>query len=172
MERWVTRAGISVRFAACAALLALVAAATAEQPAQRSNVVSIDFLRHPVAPRIRKLILRAIDAMDSGDHETAIAQLQETLSKYPESAPYVHNLLGIAYVKTDRFKAAVSSLEQAVALLPTDAMTHYNFGLALVCDGDYDRAAREIQRAVELDPGNRTMRARLNSLQAHNHSGN
>ena len=47
------------------------------------------------------------------------------------AAPYVHNLLGVEYVKTDRLDAAVSSFEQAVLWLLHDAMTHYNFGLAL-----------------------------------------
>jgi Flp pilus assembly protein TadD len=51
-----------------------------------------------------------------------------------------------------------------VFLLPHDAMTHYNFGLALICAGDRERARHEIQRAVELDPGDAAMRARLNSL--------
>jgi hypothetical protein len=36
-------------------------------------------------------------------------------------------------------------------------MVHYNFGLALVCAGDYDRAAQEVQRALELDAANGTV---------------
>ena len=51
-------------------------------------------------------------------------------------------------------------------------MTHYNFGLALVCAGDYDRAAREVRRAVELDPRNEQMRTRLNEILAHGRSDN
>jgi tetratricopeptide (TPR) repeat protein len=105
-----------------------------------------------------------MEKMESGDHQTAIEQLLEALTKYPDSAPYVHNLLGVEYVKTDRFKAAVSSFEQAVLLLPHDAMTHYNFGLALICAGDYDRAMQEVQRALELDPGNPIMQSRLQAL--------
>jgi Flp pilus assembly protein TadD len=46
-------------------------------------------------------------------------------------------------------------------------MTHYNFGLALVCAGDYRRAAQEVQRALELDPNNGAMRVRLNALGDH-----
>ena len=109
--------------------------------------------------------------MESGDHEMAIGQLLETLAKYPDSAPYVHNLLGVEYVKTDRFQAAVSSFEQAVMLLPHDAMTHYNFGLSLVCAGDYDRAEQEVRRALALDPKNAKMQARLDALR-HKRSGN
>jgi tetratricopeptide (TPR) repeat protein len=142
------------------------------RPGSGPTVVSVDVLRHRIAPRVEKMILRALEKMDAGDHETAIGQLLETLTKYPESAPYVHNLLGVEYVKTDRFQAAVSSFERAVALLPHDAMTHYNFGLALICTGDYDRAAQEIQRALELDPKNTRMQARLDALLEHRRSGN
>jgi Flp pilus assembly protein TadD len=141
-----------------------------------TDVVSADVLRHPITPKVRQLLLRAMEKIEAGDHETAIHELQETLTKYPDSAAYVHNLLGVEYVKTDRFKDAVSSFEQAVLLLPHDAMTHYNFGLALVCAGDYDRAAQEVQRALELDPrnteGNTKMRARLNALLEHKRSVN
>src|SRR5579862_3150914 len=92
-------------------------------------VISVDFLRHPVGAKVRRLILKAMAKMEAGDHEAAIGQLRETLTKYPDSAPYVHSLLGVEYVKTDRYQAATSSLEQAAVLLPHDATTHYNFGL-------------------------------------------
>jgi tetratricopeptide (TPR) repeat protein len=134
--------------------------------------VSVDVLRHPITGKVWQLLLRAMQKMESGDHETAIKQLRETLTKYPDSAAYVQNLLGVEYVKTDRFKDAVASFEQAVSLLPHDAMTHYNFGLALVCAGDYDRAAQEIQRALDLDPRNTKMQVRLNALLERKRSGN
>jgi Flp pilus assembly protein TadD len=137
-----------------------------------AQTVSVDLLRHPISPKVRTLLLQALEKMEAGDHETAIAQLRETLSKYPDSAPYVHNLLGVEYVKTDRFETAIHSFEQAVLLLPHDPMTHYNFGLALVCAGDYERATQEVQRALELDPNNPRMQARLNALLEHKRSGN
>jgi Flp pilus assembly protein TadD len=137
-----------------------------------AQTVSVDLLRHPISAKVRPLLLQAIEKMESGDHEAAIEQLQKTLEKYPDSAPYVHNLLGVEYVKTDRFETAIRSFEQAVLLLPHDAMTHYNFGLALVCAGDFERATQEVQRALELDPKNPRMQARLNALLERKHSVN
>jgi len=137
------------------------------KPGNGSAVVSVDILRHPVNAKLRKLLLSAIEKTDCGEHEAAIGQLLDILRKYPDSAPYVHNLLGVEYVKTGRFQTAVSSFEQAISWLPHDAMTHYNFGLALVCAGDYRRAAQEVQRALELDPSNGAMRERLNALGDH-----
>ncbi len=156
-----------------AALFVSTAFAASPEPELKPNngpaTVSVDLLRHPISAKVRQLLLSALHKMESGDHEAAIALLRKTLAKYPDSAPYVQNLLGVEYVKTDRFEAAVSSFEQAVLLLPHDAMTHYNFGLALVCAGDYDRAAQEIQRALELDPSNAQMQARLNALLEQSH---
>jgi tetratricopeptide (TPR) repeat protein len=140
--------------------------------AEGSAVIPVDVLRHPITARVRKILLSAMAKIDAGEHAPAIEQLQETLRKYPDSAPYVQNLLGAEYVRTDQLPAAISSFEHAVSLLPNDPMTHYNFGLALVCAGDYDRAARQVRRAVELDPRNEQMRARLSEILARSRSGN
>lgn len=134
------------------------------QPRDPPAIVSIDLLRHPITAKVRQLLFRVMVKMDAGDHETAIQQLRDMLAKYPDSAPYVYNLLGVEYVKTDRFGAAVKSFEQAALLLPHDAMTHYSLGLALVCAGDNNRAAQEVRRALELDPTNAKMQARLNAI--------
>jgi len=132
---------ISLRFSAF--VLSVVFAVSGGSAQIRSNispdagprpaVVNVDILRHPITPKVRHLIEKAMEKMESGEDEAAIEQLLETLAKYPESAAYVYNLLGVAYTKTDQVKAAVSSFEQAALLLPHDAMTHYYFGLALVC---------------------------------------
>ena len=145
-----------------AALVLSGAFAAAQESGQA--LVSVDLLRHPITPKVRQLLLSAMDKMESGDHETAIQQLLEMLTKYPDSAPYVHNLLGVEYVKTDRLQAAISSFEQAVLLLPHVAMAHYSFGLALICSGNYDRATQEVQRALELDPKNTQIQMRLTAL--------
>ena len=118
------------------------------------------------------MLLKAWEAMNVAKHEAAIKQLQETLAKYPDSAPYVHSLLGVEYLKTDRFKAAVSSFEQAVSLLPHDAWNHYNLGLSLACVGDLNRGEQEVRRALELDPKNASMQPLLGALVQRKHSGN
>ncbi len=165
---------ISRGFAAVVWSAAFAASGVSAQEAQANTqlsdapaVVSVDVLRHPVNAKVRQRILSALEKMESGDHAAAIRQLRETLTKYPDSAAYVQNLLGVEYVKTGRYQDAVGSFEQAASLLPHDAMTHYNFGLALVCAGDYDRAAQEVARAMELDRKNPIMQARLSALLEH-----
>lgn len=145
--------------------------ADAYPPAVKSrnapSVVSVDILRHPISGKVRRLVLRGMSRMNAGEYEDAISILESTLAKYPDSAAYVDNLLGVAYVKMDRYQEGVDVLEKAIALLPHDAMTHYNLGLALICSGDYERATQEVQRALELDPKNAKMQARLDALMDH-----
>jgi Flp pilus assembly protein TadD len=102
--------------------------------------------------------------MNSGDHEGAIKQLLAVLTKYPESAAYVHSMIGVEYMRTERYTDAVSSFEQAVVLLPHDAVNRYNLGLSLVCSGDLERGALEVRRALAMDPSNPTMHALLDAL--------
>ena len=114
--------------------------------------VSVDILRHPLKEKARRMLLRALEATNAGDHESAIAQLKETLDKYPDSALYVHSFLGVEYLKTDQFQDAVNSFEQAASFLPHDPITHYNFAISLACAGDYARAEEETRRSLELNP--------------------
>jgi Flp pilus assembly protein TadD len=124
-----------------------------------SGVVSADVLRHPIKEKARRMLQKALEAAKSGEHNSAIIQLVAVLAKFPESAPYVHSILGVEYVKTNRFAEAVNSLEQAVALLPHDAVNRYNLAVSLLCDREVEQGEHEARRAVELDPDNPTMRA-------------
>src|SRR5215470_5836222 len=93
-----------------------------------SGTVSADVLRHPISEKARGMLQAALETMNSGNHEAAIDQLLDTLAKYPESAAYAHSLLGVEYLRTDRFIDAVESFEKAVLLLPHDAINRYNLG--------------------------------------------
>lgn len=139
-------------------------------PSVGQDAISVDVLRHPIPEKARRMLRRALETFNSGDYEAAREQLLETLAKYPDSAAYVHSVLGVIYVKTSRFTDAVNSFEQAVSLLPHDAMTHYNFGLSLACAGDFDRAEQEARRALELDAKNASAQTLLSLLLGHKQS--
>jgi Tfp pilus assembly protein PilF len=134
-------------------------------PAQRSpQTVSADLLRHPISHRTRHMLERAVDWMRSGKHQEAIHQLQHTLAVDPSSAAYVHSLLGVEYMKTDQFTAAVSSFEQAVSLLPHDAINRSNYSVSLAAIGDYTRAEEQARRAQELAPESPGIQKFLNAV--------
>lgn len=132
-----------------------------------ATAVSADSLRHPISKKARGMLQKALRAMDSGDHRAAIKQLTLTLAKYPDSTAYVHSLLGVEYMRTERYQDAMSSFEQAAALLPHDAVVRYNLGLSLVCNGIFDRGELEVRRAIQLDPTNRRMQSLYFLLQEH-----
>jgi Flp pilus assembly protein TadD len=144
--------------------LLLIAWALPAQTGHSRDAVSVDLLRHPIGEKVRLLLRKAMDTMDAGDHESAIKQLLDILSKHPESAAYVQSLLGVEYFKTGQFRAAVDSLEQAVALLPHNALNHYNLAASLLRNRDLERGEREAQRAIELDPDDPTIRALADAL--------
>ena len=143
------------------------------EPSQRTegasaSTVSADQLRHPLPGQARQMLQKALHSAESGDHNAAIQQLTETVAKYPESAVWVHPLLGVELLKTDQFAAAVKSFEQAVALLPRDPVNRSNLGLSLAAIGKYDRAMQELRRALELDSNNATIRQLLDVVEAYN----
>ena len=139
-------------------------------PPKATRTVSADLLRHPLSSKTRRMLQRAVDWMRSGRHQEAIRQLQDTLSKDPSSAAYVQSLLGFEYLKTDQFAAAAKSFEQAVSLLPHDAINHQNFAVSLAGVGDFKRAEQEVRRAQELAPESPEIRHSLDEILAFEQS--
>jgi tetratricopeptide (TPR) repeat protein len=102
--------------------------------------------------------------MEAGEHADAIRILEETLAKYPDSAAWTQSLLGVEYVRMDRYDDAVTSFDQAVQLLPHDAVNRYNLGLALVLAVHYDRAEEELRTALKLNHSNANAKKLLDAL--------
>jgi tetratricopeptide (TPR) repeat protein len=137
------------------------------QPAP-PGTISADLLRQHLPSKARALLQKAQRAADAGDHAGAIELLESTLVRYPESAAWTQSMLGVEYLKTRQFDAAVTALEQAVALLPHEAVDHSNLGFALASTGHYDQAEQELRRAAELDSGNLKIRALLATVHQRN----
>ena len=128
------------------------------------RTISAELLRYPLSEKEMRMLRKALNSADTGDHLGAIKQLQTTLNKSPATSAYVYSLLGVEYLKTGQFSEAVNALEQAVTLLPHDASNHANLGLALACKGQYDRAAPELERALDLEPHNKVASQLLSKL--------
>ena len=137
------------------------------QPAP-AGTISVELLRQHLPSKAKSLLQKAQRAADRGDHARAIALLESTLARYPESAAWTQSMLGVEYLKTRQFDAAVVALEQAVALLPREAVDHSNLGFALASTGHFDLAEQELRRAVELDSGNLRIRALLARVRQRN----
>ena len=124
-------------------------------PAKPSpGTISVDLLRYRLPAKALERLQEAQRAADAGDHAAAIRRLVETLAKYPESAAWAQSMLGVEYLKTYQLTAAMESLEQAVELLPRDAVNRANLGLCLILTGQYERAEQELRHAIQLDSRN------------------
>jgi len=138
-----------------------------ENPAQ--GTISVDLLRYHLSSKALQMLQEARRAADAGNHTGAIQRLEQTLAKYPDSAAWTQSMLGVEYLKTYQLPAALASLEQAVHLLPRDAVNRANLGLCLVLTGQYDRAEQELRRALQLDGRNLKTQQLLQALLASRH---
>ena len=133
-------------------------------PRTQSSTVPVEMLLHPLREKPRRMLQKAQEAINTGNHEVAIGQLQEVLAKHPDAAYYAHSLLGFAYLKTEQFPLAVDSFEKALRIVPNDAVNHYDLGVSLLLGGNYKRGEEEVRLALELDPTNATAKVLLYSL--------
>ena len=140
--------------------------ATSPDGATRAGTISVDLLRHPLSEQAREMIDKAQRTAQAGDHLAAIEQLTKALAKHPESAAWIQPVLGVEYLRTDQHQAAIQALEQAVLLLPRDAINRSNLGLSLAFAGQFDRAEQELQQALQLDAKNDTTRRLLAAVEA------
>lgn len=114
--------------------------------------ISAELLQYPLSGKALKMLRKALQMSNAGDHAGAVKQLQKTLAKCPDSGAYAYSMIGVEYLKTDQIPEAVDALQRSVKLLPHDASNHANLGLAFFEEAQYDRAESELRRALELDP--------------------
>jgi tetratricopeptide (TPR) repeat protein len=65
----------------------------------------------------------------------------------------VYTGLAVAQYKSGHFEEAESSFRKALALQPSSAETHQNFGRMFATQGRWDEAASEFEACVKLRPG-------------------
>lgn len=92
----------------------------------------------------------AVIAQQAGDEASAVANYNKALAIDPNYEPALYNL-AIITAKTDE-KAAIALYERAVVADPKDANAHYNLGLLLQKSGNAERAVKEINEAIKLNP--------------------
>ena len=79
-------------------------------------------------------------------------RLCEYMLRLAPNAATVHNMLGNALTRQDKFEEALIHYHQAMQLNPDDAETyHNNLGFAFYSQGDFDKAINHYQQALRLD---------------------
>jgi Flp pilus assembly protein TadD len=116
--------------------------------------VSAEELRHPLSRKGAKMLRKAQEMGQAGDHSKAIEELRRAL-KERSAIPYAHSLLGVEYLKTRQVPAAVQELRESVKLLPHSSGNHSNLGYALYLSGQKEEGELEVHQALLLDKNNR-----------------
>ncbi len=92
---------------------------------------------------------------EKGKIEDAISVFQGITEDAPER-PEPYNNLGFLYALQGQYEKARSALEMAIRNQPTYALAHENLG-----DIYAKLASKEYERAIQLDPNNAAMQAKL-----------
>ncbi|MDE3135569.1 MAG: tetratricopeptide repeat protein [Acidobacteriota bacterium] len=87
----------------------------------------------------------------AGHLDDAMAQLAQVPDQGPE-APAAWRLRGEILLAQKNYAAAIDPLQKAAAALPNDADLHADLGQALLNEKKYEAAAKDLTRAVTLDP--------------------
>ena len=98
-----------------------------------------------------RLIDVASEAMNRGDHASALPLLKQALAESPGDA-VVHNSYASALAATGRLAEAVAEYRRATALSPDYPDAHNNLASALVQTGRHDEAVAEFRKALALKP--------------------
>lgn len=105
----------------------------------------------PTSAQVSKQI--ALESIQNGEYDSAIAELKKTLSLTPHY-PDIHNLLGIAYANRGMTDDAIMEFETALKINPDYLKARLNLALALYEKGARDESMRNLELVLELDPEN------------------
>ena len=100
---------------------------------------------------LKELQSRAAEAQRARDWDAAMLLLWRARELAPDE-PYIRRDLAYAYMARRRPVLARDSLRRALPALEGDARTRYISGVVAYWEGDYEKARKELERAVALDP--------------------
>lgn len=95
-------------------------------------------------------VSEALNAVQSGNEETAIDQLDDYAATDPDAAYG----LGFAYFENGNVDKAVESFEQAVELDSKNIDALFVLGLVYAEEGEYGKAEEQFIHILEMDPEN------------------
>jgi tetratricopeptide (TPR) repeat protein len=94
---------------------------------------------------------RGIGYSQKGDHNRAIADLNESIRLWPDNAKHYSNR-GAAYIAKGDNDRAIVDYDQAILLKPDYTLAYMGRSLAYTNKGDYDRAIADSDEAILLKP--------------------
>src|SRR5688500_13355544 len=91
------------------------------------------------------------DNIASGKYKYALGDIDFTLRYFPNHPRGLQLLTTVAALTKNR-ALPISYFEKAIALYPTHAITHAQYGWYLVTIGDLDKGIQTLKYAIEMDP--------------------
>src|SRR5688500_6686865 len=92
-----------------------------------------------------------IELIGSGKYQYALNEINFTLNNFPNHPTALHLLTTVAAL-TKKRSLPIRYFEKAIALYPSHAITHAQYGWFFVTIGDLDNGIRKLNYSVELDP--------------------
>jgi tetratricopeptide (TPR) repeat protein len=126
------------------------------------------FAQRPLPAPLERLLARGVEALKSGDLETAEKTFSEAL-RHGVKHPLVYHNLGVISQRRGDHRRAVTHFRAAIRLQPKYGPSRLLIGSSLLALGNNAEAARELERAVNLLPDE--PQARLLLARAYEGSG-
>jgi tetratricopeptide (TPR) repeat protein len=117
----------------------------------------------PLPPRASELNRAGVEALESGDLETADARFALALEYSPRFVEALTNL-GLVELQRGNFARARQLLQRARRLNPDVAQPHHGLGLLAERENRRDEASEHYREALRIDPGFFAARANLARL--------
>jgi len=129
----------------------------------RSDQLLLHAVAHGLPDGPKLLVGRAIGYQRSGHTGRSLTLVTAALKSNPQE-PQFWLFRGMYRVDAQDCRSALADFDQAERLAPNDPAAYASDGVASLCAGDRQRAARAFQRSLELDPNQPKVREFLQSV--------
>lgn len=96
--------------------------------------------------------LRGILRLDQGDFQGAIDDLSQAFDLDPSEPATLLCNRGLAFLRLGQLERALADTNEALGLVPDDAVAYNNRGVIYRDLGDLEQAERDLRRAIEINP--------------------
>lgn len=91
--------------------------------------------------------------LDLGEMDGALEQARLLVSGFPYRRG-ARRLLGIVLARAGKAREAISEFQEALAMYPDDAKTHFELGCASVQTDEFEQALAAFRQSLAIDPNN------------------
>jgi predicted Zn-dependent protease len=132
-----------------------------QSPHTKAATVNVALLEMP--PKARKELVRANDALQSGDTLAAAGHLEKVVAMDPASA-LARNTLGVMYVLSKQLDKARAAFEAALSLDPDYHLAADNIVVVLSLQHRWPDAELAARRALAMQPDSRSSQYLLGGI--------